>query len=300
MPVIRLIVLGLLVDLLWTASTFAAESTSAGNAELFDRLDANQNGAITTDEVTSENRSLFERLLRHGDENRDKMLSKQEFLAALVPTRPERELVGKKAANSSQADAVRYMLLKLDVNQNARLEKDEVPKKQRPIFEIVMKRIDKNNDGQLDLQELSLGGPTLTQIASRYVEREGVNLQVELPKLVQSQGPAADRFEDRGGPQERLADPTQARQLFREMDANNDDSLSEQELSRVFRERADRFAKMADRNRDGRLSQTEFLEEADRVSRFLGRQMKEERKNLKAMKNEQKSKPADLAPSDKK
>jgi hypothetical protein len=57
---------------------------------------------------------------------------------------------------------------------------------------------------------------------------------------------------------------------------------------------------MADRDRDGRLSQTEFLEGADRVSKFLGRQMKEERKDLKAKKNEQKSKSAESSPPGKK
>ena len=106
----------------------AANATSAGDAELFNRLDANHDGAIAADEVTSENRSLFERLVRRADANHDKSLSREEFLASLVPSRPERPVEAKEPANPPQADAVRYMLLKLDANQNARIEKDEVPK----------------------------------------------------------------------------------------------------------------------------------------------------------------------------
>jgi Ca2+-binding EF-hand superfamily protein len=281
-------------------AALAGNATSAGDAELFNRLDANHDGAITASEVTLDNQSLFERLLRRADANHDKSLSREEFLASLVPSRPERQVEAKESAVPPQADAVRYMLLKLDANQNARLEKDEVPKQMRPIFEILLERLDNNNDGQLDRQELSRSGPGLAQIATRYVEREGIDVKTELAKLEKSQGAAAKRFDDTGGPQERLGDPQQARQMFKELDANNDGYLDEKEMSEVFRERADRFMRMADRDRDGRLSQTEFLEGAGRVSKFFGRQMKEERKDLKAKKKEAKSKSAESSPPGKK
>src|SRR5690349_13552239 len=139
----------------------AADTASAGDANLFDRLDANHDGKITSDEVTAENRSLFERLLRRADTDHDKSLSRDEFLKSLVPSRPEREVESKEAAVPPQADAVRYMLLKLDANQNARIEKDEIPKQLRPIFEILLERLDGNGDGQLDRQELTRSGPGL-------------------------------------------------------------------------------------------------------------------------------------------
>jgi Ca2+-binding EF-hand superfamily protein len=278
----------------------AANATSAGDDELFKRLDRNQDGTIAADEVSSENRSLFERLLRRADANQDKSLSREEFVASLVPTRPERPLEAKEPANPPQADAVRYMLLKLDANQNARIEEDEVPKQLRPVFEILLERLDYNKDGQMDRQELSRSGPGLAQIAGRYVEREGVDVKSELAKLEKSQGAAADRFDGKGGPQERLANPQQARQLFKELDANTDGYLDEKEMSEVFRERADRFTRMADSNRDARLSPTEFVDGANRVSKFLGRQMKAERKDLKAKKAERKSESSESSPPDKK
>jgi Ca2+-binding EF-hand superfamily protein len=274
----------------------AANATSAGDAELFNRLDANHDGAITAEEVTSENHTLFERLLRRADSNGDKSLSREEFLASLVPSRPERAVEGKEPANLPQADAVRYMLLKLDANQNARIEKDEIPKQLRPVFEMLLERVDNNSDGQLDRQELSRTGPGLAQIAGRYVEREKVDVKTELAKLEKSQGAAAKRFDDTGGPLERLADPLQARQMFKELDTNSDGYLSEKEVSEVFRERGDRFNTMADRDRDGRLSEREFVDGAERVSKLFARQMKEARKDLKAGKAKAKSKSAEPSP----
>jgi Ca2+-binding EF-hand superfamily protein len=274
----------------------ATNATSAGDADLFDRLDTNHDSKITSEEVTAENRPLFERLVRRADTNHDKSLSREEFLKSLVPSRPERDVESKEAAVSPQADAVRYMLLKLDANQNARIEKDEIPKQLRPTFEILLERLDGNGDGQLDRQELTRSGPGLAQIAARYVERDGIDVKAELPKLEKAQGAAAKRFDDTGGPMERLRDPQQVRQLFKELDTNNDGYLSEKELSEVFRERADRFMTASDRDRDGRLSEREFVNGADRISKFLGQQMKEERKDLKAKKNQRKLKSADSSP----
>jgi len=80
-----------------SATCFAANTPpSAADAELFNRLDANHNGAIVADEVTSENRTLFDRLLRKGDKNQDKALSRDEFVAALVPSRPEKSIEAKQ------------------------------------------------------------------------------------------------------------------------------------------------------------------------------------------------------------
>ena len=88
--------------------------------------------------------------------------------------------------------------------------------------------------------------------------------------------------------------------MFKELDANNDGYLSEKEVSEVFRERADRFTTMSDRDRDGRLSEREFMDGAERVSKLIGRQMKDERKDLKAKKNERKVKSAESSPPGKK
>lgn len=290
MRLLRCIGVGFVVAIVWAEGARGDAPASAGSADLFERLDVDHSGSISPGEVKDDNRALFERLVRKADANRDGKLSREEFVKSLVPSRPERPIETKASTDIAGADAVRYMLLKLDANKNARIEKDEVPKQLRPMFEILLERLDGNDDGQLDRQELTRSGPGLAQIATRYVEREGIVLKTELAKLEKVQGAAADRFDDRGNPLERLADPAKARQLFKELDTNNDGYLSEKEVSEVLRERADRFTMMADRNRDGKLSENEFLEGTERISRFMSRQIKEQRKDLKAKKNERKAK----------
>lgn len=274
------------------AGALADAPASAGSTELFERLDANHNGFITPDEVKDDSRAMFERLLRKSDANHDGKLSREEFLRSLVPSRSKRPVETKRPTDNPGADAVRYMLLKLDADKDSRIEKDEVPKQLRPTFGVLLERLDDNGDGQLDRRELTRSGPGLAQIAARYVVREGIDLKTELPKLEKAQGAAADRFDDTGNPLERLADPAKARQLFKELDANNDHYLSEKEVSAVLRERADRFTMVADRNRDGKLSENEFLAGAERISRFMNRQMKDERKDSKAKKNGRKARAA--------
>jgi Ca2+-binding EF-hand superfamily protein len=284
-----------------SATCFAANTApSAGDAELFNRLDANHNGAIVADEVTSENRALFDRLLRKGDKNQDKSLSRDEFVAALVPSRPEKAIEAKQPSGMAEADEVRYLLLKLDTNSNARIEKDEVPKNMQAVFETILDRLDTNNDDKLDRQELSRPNPMLPMLAKRYVEREGIDVKVELAKIEKSQGSAAKRFDGQPMALERLRDPKEARQMFKELDNNADGYIEMKELPEPLRERFERFISMSDRDRDKRLSEQEFLDGTERLSRFLNRQAKDDRRDLKAMKAERKSKSANSASSDKK
>jgi Ca2+-binding EF-hand superfamily protein len=192
------------------------------------------------------------------------------------------------------------LLLKLDTNSNARIESDEVPRDMRPMMEIILDRLDTNNDGKLDRQELSRPNPILPMMARRYVEREGIDVKAELAKLEKAQGIAANRFDGQPMALERLRDPKEAKQMFKELDNNGDGYIELKELPDPLRERFERFINMSDRDRDGKLSEREFLDGTERLSRFLNRQAKDERRDLKAMKAERKSKSADSASSDKK
>src|SRR5262245_15507154 len=204
-------------SLLLAGFTLAADAPSAGNAVLFGRLDANHDGVVTAAEVAPENRPLFERLVRKGDANHDGSLSKDEFLRALVPSQTDKPIEGKQST-TVQADAVRYLLLTLDKNQNGIIEADELPKDVGPGFEFLMDRLDANKNGRLERYELARAGPALAQIASRYVERKGVNVKAELVKLEKAQGEAANRFEDQQFGPGMLSDPRKAKQMFAELD----------------------------------------------------------------------------------
>ncbi|MEX2309229.1 MAG: EF-hand domain-containing protein [Pirellulales bacterium] len=248
-----------------------AETPSAGDAALFARLDANRDGAISADELTAEHKRLFSRLLRRADANGDDQLSRDEFLSGLTPSRPEKPIEAKQPATSPQADAVRYLLLTIDTNTNAVIEADEVPDDLQRVFAAMVDRLDRNDNGNLEPMELSRGGPPLAQLAGRYVASREIDVAVELKKLQKAQGRAAERFDGKRPPVEMLGDPEQARALFARLDANGDGHVQHDEVPEPFQPQLERFLRVADRNRDDRLSESEFLTGAERISRFLSR-----------------------------
>jgi hypothetical protein len=252
-------------------SAASAADRSAGDANLFERLDADGDGLLFPDEVAADHERLFARLLRKADADGDNALSAEEFLAALVPTRPEKPIEQKQPASFPQADAVRYLLLALDTDVNSVIEADEVPDDLQRVFQAMVERLDRNENGTLEPIELSRGGPPLAQIAGRYVASRGIDVAAELKRLEKAQGKSAERFDGRRPPVEMLADPRQARALFSRLDGNGDGHIEPDEVPEPFQPQLERFMRVADRDRDGRLSEREFLVGAERISRFLSR-----------------------------
>jgi Ca2+-binding EF-hand superfamily protein len=253
----------------------SSEANSAGNAALFDRLDSNHDDTLSAGEISAENRSLFDRMLRRGDSDHDQALSRKEFLASLVPTRPEKTMEEKEPATLPGADAIRYLLLTMDVNRNARIEKDEVPKDLKGA-DMLFERIDRNGNDALDRQELSRSGGAMSAVAARYVERQGIDVDKELAKLKKSQGEAFGRFEEQPVPLEQLKDAKQARKMFAQFDENGDGKLEAKEVPEPIRERIERLIRIADRDGDKKLNETEFVSATERIAKFLQRGEKEE------------------------
>lgn len=254
-----------------TAKDAKDNMPSAGDAALFDRLDANHNDAIAADEVSAENRPLFDRLVRKADANHDQVLSRDEFAASLKPTRPAKPLEAKEPSTVPQANAVRYMLLTMDKNRNARIEKDELPREMGGAMDMLMERVDKNANGALERQELSRGGPAMSAIAGRYVERLGIDVDAELAKLKKSEGEAFGRFEQQPVPLEQIRDAKQAKQLFAQFDENADGKLDPKEVPDPLVEPIKRLVRIADRDNDGKLTQEEFVSATGRIGKFLKR-----------------------------
>ena len=51
--------------------------------DLFNRLDKNGDGVLTSDDLSKERQQLFNRLVQRGDKNKDGKLTRDEFTAAL-------------------------------------------------------------------------------------------------------------------------------------------------------------------------------------------------------------------------
>ena len=275
-----------------TAKDPENDSPSAGDAALFDRLDSNHNDSIAADEVLAENRPLFDRLVRKGDANHDQVLSRDEFAASLKPTRPAKPLEEKEPSTVPQANAVRYMLLSMDKNRNARIEKDEVPRDLAGPVDMMIERMDRNANGALERQELSRGGPAMSAVAGRYVERMKIDVDAELAKLKKSEGEAFGRFEQQPVPLEQLRDAKQAKQLFAQFDENADGKLDPKEVPDPLVEPIKRLVRISDRDNDGKLTQEEFVSGTERIGKFLkrggpeGMPFRERMKERKATKDE--------------
>jgi Ca2+-binding EF-hand superfamily protein len=245
---------------------------SAGDGELFTRLDVNNDQRITTDEVAEDRHRLFERLLRRGDADEDGTLSQEEFLAALVPSRPDKSLEAKQPSTSPQANAVRWLLLNMDTNANAWIEAAEVPKELEKTFNALTQRLDNDGNGILDNVELLRGSGPLAQIARRHVRQNDIRVDAELKQLERQQGAAMNRFDERRGPLQNLADPQRASQLFVQLDADRDGQLEPGEVPEPLQGPIRRLLRSADRDGDGQLSRQEFVAGARRMAARRARQ----------------------------
>ena len=260
-------------------SAARAETPSAGDEALFKRLDADGNGSIASAEVAPDQERLFARLVRKADADGDKSLSRDEFLAALVPSRPEKQIEAKQSGGYPQADAVRYLLLTMDTSGDSWINSEEVPDDLRGVYETMAESIDVNKNGTMDRYELSRNPRELGQVAARFVLREKIDVAKELKKFDKSQGQAAKRFDEPPGEfMTNLSKPRQARAIFTQFDANSDGQLLLAEMPEPLQKQLERFMRMADRDRDGGLSEREFLAAAERMSRvFQGPRPKSDR-----------------------
>ena len=148
------------------------------------------------------------------------------------------------------------MLLTLDTNRNARIEKDEVPQGLKAGVRDAARAA-----GQQQQRHTGTPGaePRRTGdvgVAGRYVDRLGIDVDAELAKLKKSEGEAFNRFEQQPMPLGDIRDPKQARQLFAQFDENADGKLDPKEVPDPLQEPIERLVRIADRDGDGKLTRT--------------------------------------------
>jgi collagen type III alpha len=202
---------------------------TAQDADLFHKLDANQDGSVALDEVPAEHKARFEQLLKIAgrDNAAEKKLNLPLFQAALK----EAQEADKPAppATASPAQDAAAIFARLDANNDGFVTAGEVPEAQRSLFERLLRTDDANGDKQLSRDEFKSG---LTPDAGARQPLAG--------------GPPPGRPGAGALPA--------PRQMFERLDANKDGKLTKEELPERMQEG---FARL-DANGDGTLNVEEL------------------------------------------
>ncbi len=127
-----------------------------GRDMLMKRLDANQDGAITKDEVPEQAPEFLKAMLKQADKDGDGKVTKEE-LAALRPMGPPRGPGGPPAAAPSRGPG--------RGGPPAEALPRGLPKP--PSAEAIFKRLDKDGDGKLTLEEFTVGVKAAQAIVGR-------------------------------------------------------------------------------------------------------------------------------------
>lgn len=224
-------------------------STAANNTALFDKLDANHDSFITSDEVPQESRRLFDRLLRRGDKNSDGKLSRDEFTSAMSEDRPAAEQAAGSVPQAGGPGAIGGIA--------------GVAGAPGPFMGIaVFRALDANGDGKLDGKEIAAAADVLKKLANKDGEITREELLKSLPPGMGLEGrgagrgalgaPAAAAGEQPG--QVEMTPQAAFRRMMSMFDKNGDGKLQKDELPPRL---ADRFDEL-DTNHDGALDETEM------------------------------------------
>lgn len=210
---------------LWSVSPVWAQDA----ADLFDKLDANKDGVISADEVPDDKQAIFERLVRVGDANGDKKLTKDELAAGLKKSAPQAEAApagrpGAPGAGGPPNISPKEIFARLDRDGNGKIEKDEIPERMKEN----LGRVDANSDGAIELTEFE-------KVAQFFAGRRPEGAPAGAPDRPGQGGPVP------GGP------------VLRALDADGDGEISASEIEGA----AKALAKL-DKNSDGKLTRDEI------------------------------------------
>jgi EF hand/EF-hand domain pair len=240
---------------------------ATGPADLFDRLDADGDGRVTAAEIPADRQRLFALLVHKADADGDHALSREEFDRGLADSRPEKPMPQVGTESFYGADALRYLLLRMDTNGDDQIERSEVPEELRQPFDAMVRLRDQNGNGVLEWDELMRGSKPLGRhVARPWTDRHGIDVAAETAKLRLQLGPRADRFDMQVLPGDLFGDGRQVGQLYNFLDRNGDGQLGADEVPKQFQDRFEQLLQLGDGDGDGRLNWHEFHTAAKRLS----------------------------------
>lgn len=281
------------------------EQRSAGPSpeELFGRLDANQDGAVTGDEIPERQKRFLDRVVKAGDKNGDGKLDKEEFVAGLKAGREQPQGQPTDQARPDQPRPAQglqqfnpeQLFKRLDTNGDGKITKDdEVPERAQEL----VKRADADKDGTVTKEELAKmprpnqarqpgqpgqnnrpGGGQNALFAALDADKDGRVSSLELAeaakaleKLDRNGDEYISREEAAGGPQRdaasRPATEGDPKRVFASLDKDGDGKLNKDEAPERIKEAFDRL----DANADGGLDAEEMQKMINRLRKGEGAQ----------------------------
>ncbi len=239
--------------------------------ELFKKLDKNSDGKLVPDEIPDEQGRFFDRLVRLGDKDDNGELTKAEFDAAIKRSDAPVQVGGVGGGQGGPGGGrpmidFKQILERLDKNKDGKLSKDEVPEDgpARFLREMMtrqnkdsltaedfeqmrqrfpgagsgfapgefLKRLDKNNDGKLQKDELPEG---LRDRLAKVFEKLGKAelTQEEFGRAMAEIGPPPG-----GSGTGNQAGRPNPEEQFKRMDSNGDGKVTLDEIPEQFRDRA--------------------------------------------------------------
>lgn len=262
---------GLLAGVLLSASGLAAaqedakkpEPTDAAKpASLFQQLDSNKDGKLEKSEVREEQLRHFERLIRVGDENKDGILTADEFEKASreEPARPAPETRGPGGPGIPGGDG--RMFEQLDRNGDGKITREELPEFARERLGRLFDELKKDALTREDFARFRgqpQGGPAQAGEMLRRLDRNGDGklqkdelrempepIRNRLLEMMEQRGTDALSLEDLNRLREQMAGagrPGAGRpdfnpeEMLRRMDRNGDGRITKDEMPEPFRDR---------------------------------------------------------------
>ena len=218
----------------------AGDTDSDAQAELFDVLDRDQDGQVSSGEISDAQRPYFDRALRVSDANSDGALTRDELTGAVSDPAP-RQATGGRRDRRQRRD---FDPRRLDQNKDGMITVDEVPRPIRERFQEALKQAGRDALPVEAMWQLMRGNRPQTGNRPKPDGRERMR---ESDKA----GPAAG---NKGRMQERRAVEPQLQAFFLRIDVNRDGKVDRREARR-FPQFVGRF----DRNGDGTVERRELL-----------------------------------------
>ncbi|HEY4262706.1 MAG TPA: hypothetical protein VGM98_21280 [Schlesneria sp.] len=159
-----------------SASIMTAVGQDADTGSLFKRLDKNRDGQIASDEVPEEQRRLFQRLVRLGDQSGDGKLTAEEFEKTSEPD--EFPNVPLNQDGDPRPDS-RQRFEMLDRNKDGKVTLDEVPE---PLRDRLKPLFDRSGKKELSIEDLGRFGGNGRPEPAEFFKRFDANADGKLSK----------------------------------------------------------------------------------------------------------------------